>query len=314
MVKRRARAMGRIFGKRNRKLDGNGPATEAVSAAVPSSQSRSQAHLLGLSEGAVGQSPPNMGGRMVAGASFALVVGPVWQAVTRQQAEETLNRMGLRPCPTVSTGGDMGQPCFRIFFGGTSMLMGPASEACLAGMDPQDPRTSHIATNVPEDWRRAGHIWHFRPEGRRPMLDGSEFYKMMLLLLDMCGATHLFWGPAALWSDARMFRDAVAELLTSGMPPVLHQVAFRRAAAGRVRTRGLSYFAGQEIEAILPDAMDVQAAVRRLARLAMDAMLNGPYDRPSEIAGLEAGEHIRLLPQPAMGDEPALVLAEIVQA
>ncbi len=192
--------------------------------------------------------------------------------------------------------------------------MGPASEAWLAGADPHDPRSIQIATIVPDDWRRPSHIWYFRPEGRRPLEDGREFYKMMLLLSDMCAATHLFWSPAALWSDARMFRDALVELLTSGMPPVLHQVAFRRAAAGRVRTRGLSYFAGHEIEAMLPDGMDVQGGVRRLARLALDAMINGPFDRPMDIDGLEAGEHVHLRPMPAVGDEPVLVLADIIRA
>lgn len=295
--------MGRMLGRWKRKLDGDGPTDPAPSENLRSPQAQPQA-----------LSTPSASGQMVGGAPFALMVGPAWRTISRQQAEETLNRMGLRPCPTVSTGGDMGQPCFRIFFGGTSMLMGPASEAWLAGMDPQDPRTSYIATHVPDDWRRMGHIWHFRPEGRRPLGNGSEFYKMMLLLLDMCGATHLFWDPAALWSDAQMFRTALAELLTSGMPPVLHQVAFRRVAAGRVQTRGLSYFAGHEIEAVLPDGMDVQAAVRRLARLAIDAMLNGPYDRATEVEGMEAGEHIRLLPQPVKGDEPALVLAQIIRA
>lgn len=192
--------------------------------------------------------------------------------------------------------------------------MGPASEAWLAGADPQDPRTSQIATSVPDDWRRAGHIWRFRPEGRRPLEDGSEFYKMMLLLLDMCEATHLFWDPAVLWSDAQMFRTALTELLTSGMPPVLHQVAFRRTAAGGVRTRGLSYFSGHEVEAVLPKDMDVQAAVRRLARVTLDAMINGPFDTAVEVAGLDAGEYIRLIPQGAKGDEPALVMAQILRA
>lgn len=251
---------------------------------------------------------------LVAGGPFALVIGKSWQNVSRLRVEESLQRMGLQPCPTMPGGTELGQPCFRIFFGGTTMLMGPASEAWLAGADPEDPKNSKIAVSMPDDWRRPGHVWHFRPEGRRAQEDGGEFYRMMLLLLDMFGATQLYWDAAALWSDAEMFRGALSEYLISGMPPVLHIIAFRRGGDQRVRTRGLSYFAGQEIEALIPAGMDLQAAVRRLARLSLDAMVNGPYGQPLEVEGLEPGEMIRLFPHAPTGDEPAWVQAEITQS
>lgn len=251
---------------------------------------------------------------LVAGGPFALIVGRQWQTVSRMRAEESLQRMGLRPCPTVPVGMDLGQPCFRIVFGGTSMLIGPATGLWLGGADPDDPKNSKIAVTMPDDWRRHGHVWHFRPEGQRAQENGSEFYQMMLLLLDMFGATQLYWDAAALWSDAKMFRGALAEYLVSGMPPVLHIIAFRRTGEQRVRTRGLSYFAGQEIEALIPEGMDLQAAVRRLARLALDAMIGGPYTEPVEVPGLEPREAIRLFPEQAVGDEPALIYAEITQS
>src|SRR3546814_3097868 len=55
-----------------------------------------------------------------------------------------------------------------------------------------------------------------------------EFFKLVVLLIDLFDASHIFWSPARLWSDAPQFRAAVAEMLASGMPPVLHLIAFRR--------------------------------------------------------------------------------------
>lgn len=249
---------------------------------------------------------------LVAGAPFALLVGRPWQTVSRSRAEEALMRMGLRPCLASSPDQELGQPCFRVFFGDTSILMGPASDTWLSRADPQDPKNSKIGVVVPDDWRRAGHVWHFRPEGRAVLDDGGDFYKMMLLLLDVFGATHLYWDAAALWSDAKMFRAAMREFLISAMPPVLHMVAFRKDADHQLYTRGLHYFAGQELAATIPAEMDVQAVVRRLARLALDVMMNGPYRTAMEVAGLDPGEVIWLYPEAAVGNQPAIVRAEIL--
>ena len=98
-----------------------------------------------------------------------------------------------------------------------------------------------------------------------------EFFKMMVLLIDLFDASHLFWSPARLWSDASQFRASIAEMLASGMPPVLHLVAFRRregAGGASMGTRGLALFAGQELEAPVPDGWTVAEMVRRLSRLA----------------------------------------------
>ena len=83
------------------------------------------------------------------------------------------------------------------------------------------------------------------------------------------------------------------------MPPVLHLVAFRREEADGVasmRTRGLAFFTGQELEARIPGGWTVAGMVRRLSRLALDMMLNGPIRYPRTMRGLEAGEWIGLLP------------------
>src|SRR3546814_2830630 len=84
-------------------------------------------------------------------------------------------------------------------------------------------------------------------------------------------------------------------MLASGMPPVLHLVAFRRRDAGDgaiMVTRGLALFAGQELEARIPGGWTVAEMVRRLSRLALDMMLNGPVHTARTMRGLDAGEWI----------------------
>lgn len=250
---------------------------------------------------------------MIAAGPFALVTSPAWHGATAQRVEAELTRIGLCPCPTVALGNALGQPCFRIFFGKTSMLLGPASADWLAGADPDDPRNSCLAVQLPDAWRRHGHIWRFQPEGRGPMEDGAEAYKMMLLLIDLFGASQMFWDAAALWSDARDFRGALALLLSKGVPPVLHQVAFRLVGADHLRTRGLSYFVGHELEMRVPLGWEAPEVLRRLAHLAQDAIVNGAYDRAVQVAGVEADEWITLSPQAARGDEPQVVLAHLGQ-
>src|SRR3546814_3138481 len=90
--------------------------------------------------------------------------------------------------------------------------------------------TSSLATSLPPDWAGAGACWCVTPEAEDAalLLDPAatrEFFKLVALLIDLFDASHLFWSPARLWSDAPQFRAAVAEMLASGMPPVLHLIA-----------------------------------------------------------------------------------------
>src|SRR3546814_15721579 len=88
---------------------------------------------------------------------------------------------------------------------------------------------------------------------------------MMVLLIDLFDASHIFWSPARLWSDAPQFRASIAEMLASGMPPVLHLVAFRRKdlrSGASITTRGLALFAGPELEARIPNGWTVAEMVQ----------------------------------------------------
>jgi len=244
------------------------------------------------------------------GVPFALLAGAGLIAVSPGQMESALRHMGLRPEATVPVDG--GEPGFRLHLGDLRVSAVRADALQLRLADPDDRATSLLGVALPRHWRET--CWVFVPEegaAARPSYDG--FYRMLVLLIDLFDAEQLFWSPARLWTDARQFRGAIAEMQTSGMPPVLHLVAFRRrdGAAGEVvTTRGLAVFAGQELEAPVPAGWDMAAMVKRLARLALDMMLNGAVTRAQQAPGLERGESVALTPQPGDGGRPATVLVE----
>ena len=161
-----------------------------------------------------------------------------------------LRRMGLRPEPVTTKDRRAEAPLVRVRFGSTSALIGRASADTLGLADPLHPLTSQLASRLDETWRDAGRVWAVIPEAEGGDTAGDlavrlrEYFKAMVLLIDLFDASHIFWAPARLWTDAPQFRDAIAEMLASGMPPVLHLVAFRRsdapgadAGSGRERHR-----------------------------------------------------------------------------
>lgn len=241
---------------------------------------------------------------------FALIVGPSTRALSGAALEAAVRHMGLRPERAQSDDPEImaqiAPPLLRLRFGQASVLAGRAAGAALDRVDPAHPATSLLAASLPPGWREDGQCWIFIPEdegagAREQPTQMREFFKMMVLLIDLFDASHFFWSPARLWSDAPQFRASIAEMLTSGMPPVLHLVAFRRheaEGAAYVGTRGLALFAGQELEGRLPEAWTVGDMVKRLARLSLDMMLNGPIREGRRLRGLAAGEWVRLLPPP----------------
>lgn len=250
---------------------------------------------------------------------FALIAGGAMRARSAEALETALRHMGLRPERVERDVVDMAGPRFRLRFGAVSVLAGQAAEAARDAADPDHPSTSLLAASLPRDWRQDGHCWMFVLEAGEALAAATaqptqmrEFFKMMVLLIDLFDASHIFWSPARLWSDAPQFRASIAEMLASGMPPVLHLVAFRRresAAGASMGTRGLALFAGQELEARIPDGWTVAEMVRRLSRLALDMMLNGPVRYERTMRGLEAGEWIDLSPaQDATGQRSTVIV------
>ncbi|MCW5646656.1 MAG: hypothetical protein KIT23_05450 [Sphingopyxis sp.] len=251
---------------------------------------------------------------------FALVVGEAMRGRSMDALETALRHMGFRP--ERIDGDDMGvmAPRFRLHFGGSTVVAGPADDAALDGAEPDHPSTSLLAASLPRDWRQNGGCWIFVSDVGDEISASSgqptrmrEFFKMMVLLIDLFDASHLFWSPARLWSDAAQFRASIAEMLASGMPPVLHLVAFRRredADGASMATRGLALFAGQELEARIPEGWTVADMVKRLSRLALDMILNGPVQHDRTMRGLEGGEWIDLSPSSATGGRRSTVVVE----
>ena len=243
---------------------------------------------------------------------FVLIAGAPRGLASPGAAEAAIRRMGLQPQRIGPASGEA--PRFRLAFGSTTAIAARADAATLAAADPADSANSSLACALPADWRDGDCCWIVRPgDGsavEAPVAWMRDYFKLVALLVDLFDASHIYWSPARLWSDAPQFRAAIAEMLTSGMPPVLHLVAFRRRGAGpdeRVATRGLALFGGQELEAGIPAGWTMADMVKRLARLALDVMLHGPVASAQNARGLEGGEVIRLIPRPGDGGAPATV-------
>ncbi|MBB5706475.1 hypothetical protein [Sphingopyxis panaciterrulae] len=239
-----------------------------------------------------------------------LITGSALRSGAPDLLEIGLRRMGLQP---QRIGGE-GPAAFRLALGRTTATIDVPGGATLTAADPADRGTNSLATNLPPDWAGGGTCWRVTPAAADavPMLDPAatrEFFKLVVLLIDLFDASHIFWSPARLWSDAPQFRAAVAEMLASGMPPVLHLIAFRRRESTDgevVATRGLAAFAGQELEAAVPPGWTMTDMVKRLARLALDLMLNGSVREEQTVGGLLAGERVRMTPQGDGAPPPAV--------
>lgn len=104
------------------------------------------------------------------------------------------------------------------------------------------------------------------------------------------GAKRMFWPPAALWSSTSELGSAIAAMEAEGLPPVLHLVAFRYADGDHGRSlltsRGLALFIGAELQLDYPTNFGGAEAVRRLARLAIHAMIAGPPGPKTHMPGI----------------------------
>ena len=220
-----------------------------------------------------------------------------------EQLESQLRRMGLRPqrqtMPYPVGASAIVGDCWLVRFGALTARVGPAGPAAARPpiADAGCLLIQPLAADVPDD----------------PVVAAREVLKLAMLLVDLCDAEQFYWSPADLWSDAAHCRLAVAEMLDSGMPPVLHLVAFVDADhGGGIRTRGLSHFCGQELSLWPVDGMDRLAQMRRLVRLALDMTMNGPITAPRRFPGLVAGEVIQIQPRPAVSGMPLVVEVRIL--
>jgi hypothetical protein len=205
--------------------------------------------------------------------------------------EPYLRRMGLEPCTataSLASADVFGDHCLEIRFAEQRAVAGRLSDAVIDRVaQPDRPLLSaEVLVCAPISAASGGKV-----------ADSRELFKLTVLLIDLTRADHVYWSPAGLWSDAWAFRAAVAEMLASGMPPVLHLVAFNPTGTdGALRSKGLAFFASQELEVRDGGGLPERELVRRLARLAIDAMVNGAISVRRRFPGLVSDERIDVVP------------------
>lgn len=248
---------------------------------------------------------------------LAMLAAPKIATLGPSDLTDALRRMGLQPSdPPADQMLAECKPdvwCQRIVLGQLQAIIRRSSPADLN-------RVRAGATNVLFDNRIPENlapdtiliVHPIEEEDEIPRAAQSRLlFQMLCLIVDIVDADQLFWSPAQLWSPASEFRSAVDEMLTSGMPPVLHIIAFPTDNEGRLSTRGLAYFCGQELSLTDAGGHDPAGQLRRLARLAIDMMTNGPITAARQFPGMVAGEAI-VISELAERDGAKLLGVEIV--
>ncbi len=116
---------------------------------------------------------------------------------------------------------------------------------------------------------------------------------------DICAdlpANLVHWMPAELTSGPEFFLEAMREYGNGGAFPALPLVRFEESEGGAILTKGLHWFARQEVR-FETEKLDEAAAVKRMVRILHDIVHNGPIAEAMQVAGLEAEEELRLLPK-----------------
>lgn len=221
--------------------------------------------------------------------------------------EPMLRRMGLEPVapPRASPASRLFDGAFfELHFAEQRALAGRVSDAAWQRVkrSPAIGEANEVLACVPTGIAAGGRVSACR-----------ELFKLAVLLIDLTGADKIYWSPAGLWSDGWAFRAAVAEMMASGMPPVLHLVAFHPSGSNdALRSQGLAFFAGQEIEVRGGGGLAAREVLRRMARLAIDVMVNGAILAPRDFPGLVSGERVRIVP--ATGGDGAVTLYLSIEA
>lgn len=244
---------------------------------------------------------------------FLLLAGGAGAFNDADALSAQLRRMGLRPDAIAdmpaALAGTYHPPSWQVRLGSLQVqlamarrdgwVMGDAAAA--TGVDPAKLAPALLVTPQAgaQDAARVG--------------QSRELFKLACLLADAVDAQQFYWSPARLWSPMPVFRRAVEEMLTSGMPPVLHLVAFPTDEAGRMMTRGLAFYCGQELVVTAANGLPPPEQLRRLARLAIDMMANGPIRAARRFQGMVAGEMVAVAPPPP-GADPARLSVAIERA
>lgn len=128
--------------------------------------------------------------------------------------------------------------------------------------------------------------------------EAAELARGALALSILLPVDVICWPYAQLVSGIDQVKGSIARFLSGEDVPVLEFVRMTLAPGNTVTSTGLYYFCGQEIRLRSVGEMSAAGLVRRACRIAADAMLHGPYERTEAFAGLAAGEHVEIKPEP----------------
>lgn len=104
------------------------------------------------------------------------------------------------------------------------------------------------------------------------------------------------WNPGAIITDPAFFAEAVHDYVDGGVFPALAVIGFAFSSDDEVvRTSGLSWFSGQELELRGKDLGRADLA-RRAVRLIHDIAVNGPIAAEQIVPDLTSGQRLILTP------------------
>ncbi|VWX56926.1 hypothetical protein [Sphingorhabdus sp. 109] len=109
------------------------------------------------------------------------------------------------------------------------------------------------------------------------------------------------WLPSGGLSDFPDYCTSVERLLAGGPFPTAFQTWISRAPDGHFLTRGLGYFAGQEIRLTAPAGYDLDAISARLVPVIDNIATRGRINRPARIEGMVQGEMLAFTPSDDLG-------------
>ena len=236
--------------------------------------------------------------------ALAILTRPAGTAAPANRPVESLarltHRLGLNDSFAQAAARDDHRP-IALSFAGTALWLHPRAAAvhlpALARLTP-DPAAAGAAADVLAALELAQPL---PPAGPARAIAAQRLCCVAAMLAAALGATRMAWLPARLWSATADLGDAIAAMETEGLPPILHLIGFASdvqagAPRAQLQSRGLAFFADCELRLDYPAAMPPTEALRRLARLAIHAMLNGAPAPGQTMPGLVDGELLRVAP------------------
>jgi hypothetical protein len=196
------------------------------------------------------------------------------------------DRLGLKP------GGA------RLTIGGAGIEWAAGAEALAAAGSLANGSGHLLGIASPPDLS-TGHILAFRVADRQRAAGVQPVLRLCTavgLVAAATGAASVGWLPANLWSSASMFGEAVVATERQGLPPIMHLVAFD-VGPTNITTHGLTWFCGHELRLTAPSGYPEREALRRAARLAIDAFMHDGLAGPMTVAGIDKGEQLVIGPR-----------------